>query len=298
MMSSLKTTFIFLLFGLAWIFFTDRLLLVISHDSLSDYHRIQTYKGVIFVALSATLIFIVTYLLNKKLEKVNRFLRFSNKKLSGFLDEKLDTQKKLTEAIIKAQEEERKQLGEELHDNINQVLATTKLYLDLARENPSMQADMILRSSENISLVIAELRKLSKSLSPPSLGDLGLVPSIEDLLNSILHASKLQVSFFHDEFNEDSIDNDKKLTIYRIIQEQMNNILRHANAQDVTIELKNNETHLNLTITDDGVGFDPSVPFSGIGLKNIKNRAKLYNGTMHIDAAPGEGTVLHVRIEI
>ena len=297
-MSSLKTTFIFLLFGLAWIYFTDRLLLTISHNSLQSYHKVQTYKGVIFVALSATLIFFVTYLLNKKLEKVNRFLRFSNKKLSGFLDEKLDTQKKLTEAIIKAQEEERKQLGEELHDNINQVLATTKLYLELARENPSMQGDMILRSSENISVVIAELRKLSKSLSPPSLGDLGLVPSIEDLLNSILHASKLQVSFFHDEFNEDSIDNEKKLTVYRIIQEQMNNILRHANAHDVTIELKNNESHLNLTISDDGVGFDPDVPFTGIGLKNIKNRAKLYNGTMHIDTAPGEGAVLHVRIEI
>ena len=73
-MSSLKTTFIFLLFGLAWIYFTDRLLLTVSHNSLQSYHKVQTYKGVIFVALSATLIFFVTYLLNKKLEKVKEDL--------------------------------------------------------------------------------------------------------------------------------------------------------------------------------------------------------------------------------
>jgi len=284
----MQLALIFLLFGILWILLSDLLSMNIAHNSLSFLSRVQTYKGVIFMFIGAIFIFIVSRRIILRQQALQQELN----------DERIRYKNELGLEVFNAQERERKKIGEELHDNINQVLATTKLYLELARENPSMQGDMILRSSENISVVIAELRKLSKSLSPPSLGDLGLVPSIEDLLNSILHASKLQVSFFHDEFNEDSIDNEKKLTVYRIIQEQMNNILRHANAHDVTIELKNNESHLNLTISDDGVGFDPDVPFTGIGLKNIKNRAKLYNGTMHIDTAPGEGAVLHVRIEI
>jgi signal transduction histidine kinase len=298
MTSSLKTTFTFLIFGLGWIYITDRFSLDTYGRELTRYSQVQTLKGFTFVFLSATLIFFVSYFLNKKLSKANRFLKLSNQKLSVLLDEKVNNQKQLAEAIIRAQEEERRQLGEELHDNINQILATTKLYLDLARDNPAMQQDLMEKSADNISLVISELRKLSKSLSPPSLGDLGLVASIEDLLNSILYATKLQVSFFHDGFSEEGIANEKKLIIYRIIQEQVNNIIRHADAHQVSIELNSNTTHINLTIQDDGKGFNPSVPYGGIGLKNIKNRAKLYNGSMHIDSAPGEGCVLHVRVRI
>ena len=298
MTSSLKTTFTFLIFGLGWIYFTDKFSFDAYGSEMNRYSRVQLYKGFGFVIFSAALIFLVSYFLNKKANKANQFLKLSNQKLSVLLDEKVNNQKQLAEAIVRAQEEERRQLGEELHDNINQILATTKLYLDLARDNPAMQQDLLLKSADNIELVISELRKLSKSLSPPSLGDLGLVASTEDLLNSILYATTLQVSFFHDGFSEESIANEKKLIIYRIIQEQMNNIIRHAEAQQVCIELKSNSTHVNLTIQDDGKGFDPSLPYGGIGLKNIRNRAKLYNGTMHIDAAPGEGCVLHVRLEI
>src|SRR5687767_1303642 len=145
MTSSHKTTLAFLVFRVGWIFLTDRLILPISQDDVSFYAKVQTYKGILFVILSAALIFLVSYFLNKKLNDSNRHLSISNQKLSVLLDEKLKHQKQISEAIIKVQEAERKQLGQELHDNINQILATTKLYLDIAKDNPSMQQELMLK---------------------------------------------------------------------------------------------------------------------------------------------------------
>ena len=259
------------------------------------YYRIQTYKGILFVILASILIFLVSFYLTKKINDANKHLKVSNHKLSLLMDEKVKHQKEVSQAIIKAQENERKQLGEELHDNINQILATTKLYLDIARENPSLKDELMQKSAENIINVITELRKLSKSLSPPSLGDLGLIASIEDLLNSISQVGGLEASFYHEEFVEEKISNDKRFNIYRIIQEQVNNILRHSKAHNIILELKNNDHYLDLKIQDDGVGFDTRNFSHGIGLKNIRNRAELYNGSMQVDSMPGEGCVLSVR---
>jgi signal transduction histidine kinase len=298
MTSSHKTTLAFLAFGVGWIFLTDRLILLLSQNDLSFYHKVQTYKGILFVILASALIFLVSYFLNKKLNDSNRDLSISNEKLSILLDEKLRHHKQISEAIIKVQETERKQLGQELHDNINQILATTKLYLDIAKDNPLMQQELMLKSAHNINDVISELRKLSKSLTPPSLGEIGLIASIDDLLNNILQTGQMEVNFYHDNFSEEKVTPEKQLIVYRIVQEQVNNILRHSHAKNIVVELKNNDRFLNLTIQDDGIGFDPSKPSTGIGLKNIRNRAELYNGTMHIDTAPGEGCVLHVRFEL
>jgi signal transduction histidine kinase len=298
MTSSHKTTLAFLIFGVLWIFLTDRFLLLLSGNDLSLFSKIQTYKGILFVSLSAALIYLVSYYLNKKLNTSNQDLKISNQKLFFLLEERVKSQKQIAEAIIKAQEQERKQLGQELHDNINQILATTKLYLDIAKDNPSMQQDLMVKSGHNINEVISELRKLSKSLTPPSLGEIGLIASIEDLLTGIIQAGRLDVSFYHDSFSENQLAPEKQLIVYRIVQEQINNVIRHAEARNVIIELENDNRYVNLSIQDDGIGFDPKKPSAGIGLKNIRNRAELYNGCITIDTAPGEGCVLHVRFEL
>ena len=298
MTTSSKTTLAFLIFGIGWIFLTDRFLLLISNNDISFYNKFQTYKGLLFVLLSAALIYLVSFYLSRKLNESNKHLSISNQKLSYLMDEKIKNQKQISEAIIKVQEVERKQLGQELHDNINQILATTKLYLDIAKDNPEMQRDLIMKSACNVNDVIAEIRKLSKSLSPPSLKDIGLISSIDDLLNGILQSGKMEVSFFHDHFFEDRVGSEKQLIIYRIIQEQLSNIMRHSQAKNIVVELNNNDKLLNLTIQDDGIGFDPQKPSTGIGFKNIRNRVELYNGTMYIDTAPGEGCVMHVRFEL
>src|SRR4051812_42688490 len=115
MTSPQKTTLAFLLFGLGWIYFTDRLFLLVSGNNLSLYVKVQTYKGFLFVVLSATLIFFVSSFFSNKINRVNKNLVASNDELSHLLEEKSKAQHQVAEAIIKAQEAERKQLGEELH---------------------------------------------------------------------------------------------------------------------------------------------------------------------------------------
>lgn len=211
--------------------------------------------------------------------------------------EKINQQKLLTQATIDGQEKERKEIGKELHDNIGQQLTTTKLFLDLAKTTADDTTnEMISLALKGISDVINEIRRMSRSLVPPTLGDLGLVDSINDLVDSISRAQYIKIEFDYFNFNEDFISDNKKLTLFRIIQEQLNNIVKHAEAHRVTVTLADKETHLLLEVTDDGKGFELSKVRRGLGLTNIKNRAELFGGREEIISAPGKGCTLKVYI--
>ncbi|MGZ5247730.1 MAG: PAS domain-containing sensor histidine kinase, partial [Flavitalea sp.] len=146
------------------------------------------------------------------------------------LEKKLDRerqkqQKKITEAVLIAQENERAELGRELHDNINQILITIRLYLDLALSRPAKDDELLHLSKDHIGKAIKELLRLSRALMPPSLGDITLKQSLEDLLlnfNSLKGINfKYEVTLNEEKFIPDSL----KLTIFRILQEQLSNIL-------------------------------------------------------------------------
>lgn len=213
------------------------------------------------------------------------------------LDEKIAQQKLLTQATIDGQERERKEIGKELHDNIGQQLTTTKLYLDLAKATADDDTvEMVSLALKSISDVINEIRSISHSLVPQTLGDLGLVESISELIDSILVMELLQINFEHRNFNEMGIPENQKLMFYRIIQEQLNNIVKHANAARVTITLQSKTEFLTMVIKDDGDGFVLEKMRKGLGLTNIKNRAELFGGTVNIIAAPGKGCTLKVLV--
>ena len=211
-------------------------------------------------------------------------------------NEKISKQKQLTQATIEGQEKERSEISKELHDNINQILVTIKLYLELALDDSRLKDDLIKRSSEKIMYCINEIRTLSKSLAPPSLNDYGLVEAITELIENI----RLTKSFNIDlKVKLDSINQFnglQQLYIYRIIQEQLNNIIKHAAAKNVWVELVENYRSIDLIIRDDGKGFNPKEKSGGIGLTNIQNRAELLNGTLEIISAKNEGCLLKVRI--
>ena len=209
--------------------------------------------------------------------------------------EKVNQQKLLTQATIDGQEKERKEIGKELHDNIGQQLTTTKLFLDLAKTTADDTTnEMISLALKGISDVINETRRMSRALVPPTLGDLGLIDSINDLVDSISRAQYIKIEFDYFECNEDFISDNKKLMLFRIIQEQLNNIVKHAEAHHVTVTLSDKETHLLLEVKDDGKGFELSKVRRGLGLTNIKNRAELFGGREEIISAPGQGCTLRV----
>ena len=220
----------------------------------------------------------------------------------ALMKQELDKQKLVAQAMVDAQERERAEIGKELHDNINQILSTTKLYLELAKNNRKERLKLITRSAENIHDAIHEIRNISRSLVPSSIGDLGLLDSINDLVESIKATGVIHVEFYTSGPFDEKISEKEKLMLYRIIQEQINNVLKHSGASNLVIELimEERENSIELNITDDGNGFNPESPKNkkGLGLSNIMSRAGLFGGKVTILSAPGKGCTLRVQVPI
>jgi two-component system, NarL family, sensor histidine kinase UhpB len=213
-------------------------------------------------------------------------------------EQALRQQKILTEVTIQAQEKERNQLGKELHDNINQVLATIRMFLGMYAESNDKRPDLITKSMSNVSYAMEEIRKLSKSLVAPSLGDIGLTDALEELVEEINMAGKVQITLVKELSEQQRIEKNMELMLYRIAQEQLNNIRKYANAQKAVITLRTEPGNLFFSIADDGVGFDLSTKARGIGLKNISSRVDFYSGTMVILTAPGKGCTIEINIPL
>ena len=207
-----------------------------------------------------------------------------------------DRQRKITSAVIKAQESERSQLGQELHDNVNQVLTTIKLYNEMLAGDIGPRDEILKKSTRYLQLCIDEIRSISKRLSAPTLGKINLTESVLELVDSINLTNKLTIHYAFDGIEIDAISQDVHLTIYRIIQEQLNNILKHANAQHVFIEISNTAQHLMLVIRDDGNGFNANQKRLGIGITNMITRAENMNGHLSIKTALNQGCVLTVTL--
>lgn len=214
------------------------------------------------------------------------------------LKHELEYKKLINQATVDSQEQERSEIGRELHDNINQVLTTTKLYLELAIANEDMMKELVKKSSRNISSVINEIRELSRSLMDPTIGDLGIVDSINDLIENINLTRKVHINLQIDDSIENLLDRNQKLTIFRIIQESLNNVIRHAKAKLVTIFISVQDENVRLTIADDGIGFSNDSIKKGAGLKNITNRVYLINGNFRIDSKPGQGCQIKITFPI
>jgi PAS domain S-box-containing protein len=216
------------------------------------------------------------------------------------LRQELDKQKQVAQAVINAQEKERADIGKDLHDNVNQILTTAKLYLEMARHEDADKADLISRCAVNISDAINEIRSISRSLVPASIGDLGLVVSIQDLVENINATRQLQAEFRYKGNIDEGIDEKRKLMLFRIIQEQVNNVLKHAEAARLTIDLVLEQNVIALSIQDDGRGFEPekAKEKKGVGLSNIASRAQLFNGKVTIISAPRKGCTLNINVPI
>jgi PAS domain S-box-containing protein len=211
------------------------------------------------------------------------------------LTDQINYQKQLTQASIDGQEKERREIGKELHDNIGQQLTTIKLFLDLAKstaDEPTME--MVNMAIKGVSDVINEIRAMSRSLVPHSLKDLGFVDSVAELIDSITRAQGLQIDFEFENFEEDRLRDNQQLSLFRIVQEQLNNIIKHAQAKHITIILKTTPQKVVLKIQDDGQGFDEKTVRKGLGFTNIRNRADIFGGKAEISSRPGEGCHLRV----
>lgn len=205
---------------------------------------------------------------------------------------KVTRQQKIAQATINGQEKEREEIGRELHDNINQLLSATKLYLESAKANEECRIDFITRGENMLSKAINEIRLLSNSLVPSSLKDLGFKHSLEELFETYLITKTLNIELVFEEGIED-LGHEIQIVLFRIVQEQLNNILKHSEARNVVIRMGVAE-QICLSIKDDGKGFDTMIKRQGSGLTNISHRVEVYNGTVKIDSKPEQGCTLEV----
>lgn len=211
------------------------------------------------------------------------------------VEEKLRKQKEISEMLISAQETERSRIGGELHDNVNQILSSAKLYVDVLQVSNDKQNTVKGKSLKYLQSAIDEIRKLSKELVAPQIRRKGIVEEINEIIENIHETSSIMINFEH-EFKSGLLSNSLQITLFRIVQEQVKNILTHSKASKADIIIRDSGTAVQLIVRDNGVGFDVRRTSKGIGLSNIVERAKFYNGTATFNSSPGDGCEMIVVI--
>ena len=206
----------------------------------------------------------------------------------------------ITKAIIKTQEDERYEIGGELHDNVCQILATSMISLSLMKKYIEPAADEWYNNTKRyINMASDEIRNLSHRLAPAFFEDSNFEVAIEVLLHSFNLANEYEINIdFEDNFNDNDLSLDLKLNLYRIVQEQLRNIMKYAKATVLEFQFYTDNKILYLKLKDNGVGFNIEIQKYGIGIANMKRRTELFSGTFEIESAPGKGCKIMVTIPL
>jgi|GEM_PF-4113594 len=227
----------------------------------------------------------------KKAEESARLLQF---KIKG---QKIQAQKKISKAIIKAQEDHKNYIAQELHDNINQILFGAKFHLGIAGRKNDEVKDLVKNPIELVSKAMKEIHLLCQNLVTP-FTDTDLNHIIKELIQNINVDidAPLDIDLCCEISHEFS--DELKLNIYRIIQELLHNICKHAVAKNVKIHLAVKEQSICIFVQDDGKGFDLKVKRKGLGLSNMMHRVESFNGKINISSYPGGGCTTEITIPL
>ncbi len=209
-----------------------------------------------------------------------------------------ERKKQLLAAVLEAQEKERQEIAYELHDNINQILTSCKLLLEqelqIAKPSP-----YVLNTHQYITSAINEIRNLSHRLSPSQLNDLGLEESINVLIERINSYADICINFAFRPAEEDTIvDPALCVSLLRIVQEHLNNVIKHSGATEANITVDLSGETADLEVRDNGKGFDLKETKRGLGINNIYNRAEFHSGQAYFNTSPGDGCTLSICIPL
>jgi PAS domain S-box-containing protein len=217
------------------------------------------------------------------------------------ITDKLLFENKLTKAIIKTQEDERYEIGGELHDNICQLLATSQLNISMLKNSlPASAKPFYEQGRMHIKQALDEIRNLSHRLAPAFFDEMTLEEAFRLLIETFNVGNQYNISlYFYKSVTEVPISRDIQLNLYRILQEQLRNIAKYSNAKDISVDLMlNKHNELVMQTSDDGIGFNAATNKCGIGFANMKRRAELFSGTIRIDSSPGNGCNITVTIPL
>ena len=213
-------------------------------------------------------------------------------------EERLTRQRELTAAVFVAQEKERADIGRELHDNLGQILAVTKMYIQMASKGSKNKQMYIDKACDFTEDVIGKVRRIAKNLVIPGINIITLLDNIKNLLHDLMEIHPVKIEFYAEGVDENELDENLQVNIFRIVQEQFNNIIKHAKATCATIHLSMQAGQITLLISDNGIGCDLSKENSGVGIINIRSRAELLHGKVTIVSQPGKGYELKVELPL
>jgi signal transduction histidine kinase len=277
-------------------------------DSLNEQRKIQqlglkqrtmTIWGLTGLMLAVVLAGILYYrnYQNKKRLLVARALLQENRILE------LEKEKLLlaTQAVLQGQMDERTRLAKDLHDGLGCILSSAKLSFSQIRDNlvvPAQDANAFDQSMHILDMSISELRRVAHNMMPEALMKFGLDTALKDFCNSVGQSGALQLTHQSYQIDETSIPPIKAAAIYRIVQELVNNVIRHAQATRALVQLIREGNMLSITVEDNGKGFDQNIltTSDGMGYLNLNNRVAYLNGKMDIQSSPGNGTFVNIEI--
>lgn len=235
-------------------------------------------------------------------------LLFSNYKSKQKLQQQrineLETEKQLTatEAVLQGEEQERSRLAKDLHDGLGGMLSGIKYSFNAMKGNLIMTPDnaqAFERSMDMLDSSIKEMRRVAHNMMPEALVKFGLDAALKDFCNDINQSGALQVSYQSIGMENADIPQTVSITVYRIVQELLNNSIKHAGAKNAVVQVSKENEQLNITVEDDGKGFDVAIlqQAKGIGWNNIQNRIELLKGKLDVQSKPGSGTSVFIEVK-
>jgi signal transduction histidine kinase len=209
--------------------------------------------------------------------------------------------RQLSQRLVATQEDERKDLSRELHDHVGQVLTALRMELGrIERMRPAADARLaaaVVECRQLVNKMFRTVRDLALGLRPSMLDDFGLQPALEWHMRDLSRRYGVDVKLnAHGDL--DALPDQYRTCVYRAIQEALTNCIRHAEARSIKVGVPGLDDRLDVSVTDDGIGFDPARRRDGLGLRGIEERVKELHGTMTIDGAAGQGTALTIRLPL
>jgi len=219
------------------------------------------------------------------------------------LEQAMERQKILASRVIEVQERERQHLARGLHDDVGQSLTALKINLETIKKTGSLDGPSLQNGIDIVSSVLSQVRSLSLDLRPPQLDNLGLIATVRSYVENKSTLASVKGWFESSPLTED-LHHDIENTCFRIVQEAVTNILRHAKAENIWVKVGQRQGQLHVSIRDDGKGFDieqarsNAISGTSFGLLNMEERAVLVGGTMEITSAPGAGVEIVFQLPV
>ena len=276
-----------------------------ENEILQQQQQLKKRKNWNIILISSILILAaLSFLLYRYLKQRNSLLE-KEKIIQEQQIKRLEKEKQLeaTEAILNGQEEERSRIAKDLHDGLGGLLSGVKYSLSNMKENVLLSSENALSFERTIDMLdsgIKELRRVSHNMMPENLVKFGLDTALKDYCSAITKTKALQVSYSSFGMEEFQANTNISVTVYRVIQELINNTMKHAGATASIVQLSKDEHKLHITVEDNGKGFDVKniTAFKGAGWTNIQNRITYLKGKIDVDSSEQNGTSVIIEIPL